>query len=486
MRAARKAALAAVALTVVPGAALAQAGSNTQPAPAAQTAQQTSGLPVLTLDEALKQASERNLDLQAAQARLDQAKTASRKVWANYLPQLSVGGSYNWNSSDAKLVMPTGYYIRDVGAPQGPPFDPTREPGLDNPPGAQTSLVQVPSDVIELEVQRKHQLGAQIQLSQALLAPALWPAIDQAYLSAELAELNVENARREILFGVVQLYYGAEALREAIGVQERLLESNLAHEKDAQLKFQQGVVPRVALLRAQIERARTEQDVLRTKNSYRASLSSLATLLDREPDFEVGRPAAPALPGTAESLEAEALEKRPDLQAARKNVQLAEKGRTGTLYRYLPSIGLTARYSLSNTAGFTGDYGIFTAGVGLNWVLWDGGLREAELREANARIVQSKAEARAAENRVRDELRRAQLELESAEANRVKADEQARLAVENAELVQKSFEAGVATYLEVTDANVARRSAELSRVNEQLNAELAALRLARAAGIFNP
>ncbi len=485
MGALRKAALAAVMISAGP--ALAQGGTQTaQSGQPVQTARSESGRPVLTLDEALRQAAEQNLDLKAAQARLDQARTASRKVWANYLPQLSVGGSYNWNSTEATLAMPTAYFIRDVGEPQGPPFDPSRPPGVDNPPGAPTSLVQVPAQVVELEVQKQHQLGAQVQLSQALLAPALWPAIDQAYLSIELAELNVENARREILFGVVQLYYGAEALREAIGVQERLLESNRAHERDAQLKFEQGVVPRVALLRAQIDRARAEQDVVRTKNSYLSALSSLATLLDREPDFEVTRPPAPAVPGDAASLEAQALQDRPDLLAARKNVELAQKGRTGRIYSYLPSIGLTARYQLSNTRGFTGSYGTFTAGLGLNWVLWDGGLREADLREAGARIVQTQAEARAAENRVRDELRRAQLELESAEANRVKADEQARLAVENAELVQKSFEAGVATYLEVTDANVARRSAELSRVNEQLNAELAALRLARAAGLFNP
>ncbi len=441
--------------------------------------------PVLTLDEAIQQAQTQNLDLVIARERLTQAKEASRKAWSGYLPQLSVGGSYTFNSTDATLQMPVGSLIRDVGVPQGPAFDPSREPGIDNPPGAQTSLVSVPESVIELEVQKRHQFGGQVQLQQALIAPALWPAIRQAYLSEDLAELSTENARREILFAVIQLYYGAEALRQAVEVQERLLEVNRAHEKDAEVKLSQGMVPRVALLRAQIDRAQSEQDLLRTQNAYRSSLSSLAALLDRPVDFEVTRPPSPPAPPEGD-LEQAALQQRPDVLSARVGVDLAEAGKASARNSYLPSLGLSAVYQASNTAGFTGQNGFFMASLGLQWVIWDGGLRESNFREARSRLVESQAQARSAENRARDEVRRAQLDLESAEANRIKAEEQAKLAIENAELVQKSFEAGVATYLEVTDAQLARRSAELSRVNEVLNAELARVRLARAAGFFNP
>jgi outer membrane protein TolC len=442
--------------------------------------------PVLTLEEALEQAKRQNLDLLAAKARLTQARQLSRKAWSGYLPQLSVGGNYAFSSSEARIALPAGFLIRDVGAPQGPEFDPTREPSIDNPPGRPTPYLVLPSELIEAEIQRRHQLSGQVQLTQAVLAPTLWPAIQSAYLAEQVTALTVESARREVLFAVAQLYYGAEGLREAVQVQARLLEVALGHERDAELQLRQGTAPKVAVLRAQIERARTEQDLRRTQNAYAAARSSLAALLDREPDFEVTRPAPPPELDQRARAEQEALSRRPDVQASRLGLELAELGRTGALYRYLPTVGLVGRYQLSNVSGFTGEYGSFSAGVGLNWTLWDGGLREAELQEAAAKIVESRAQARAAEVRARDELRRARLDWESALANRVKADEQARLAVENAELVQRSFEAGVATYLEVVDATVARRGAELAQINEQLNAELAALRIARAAGLFSP
>ncbi len=62
--------------------------------------------PVLTLDDALKEARTRNVDLRIAQTKLDQARQLSAKVWANYLPQLGLGGAYTYNSAEAILKLP--------------------------------------------------------------------------------------------------------------------------------------------------------------------------------------------------------------------------------------------------------------------------------------------------------------------------------------------------------------------------------------------
>jgi outer membrane protein TolC len=445
--------------------------------------------PVLTLDDALRQAEERSLDLVAARARLAQAKELARKAWSGYLPQLTASGAYTYNSDEARIALPTSYVVRDVGQPTSGPFDPGREPSPDNPPGMPTNYVSVPSGFVEAVIQRRHQLSGTVQLSQGLLVPALWAQLHSAYLAESTAELALETTRREVLFAVAQLYYGAEGLREAVEVQQRLLEANVKHEKDAELRHRTGTATKVVFLRAQMARSRSEQDLRRTRNAYAASLSALATVLDREPDFEVARPPVdttrPPVRNVS-TLGQSALEERPDLRAARQNVALVESSRGAVLARYAPSLALVARYTAANAAGFTGRYGTWTAGLVLNWTLWDGGLRESELREAHTRLQESRAELRKAQNKARDEVRQALLELESAEANRVKAEEEARLAQENSRLVRVSFEAGTTTSLEVVDAHTALLGAELTLIHEQLNAQLAALRLARAAGLFNP
>lgn len=447
---------------------------------------QASG-PVLTLEEALQTAESHNLDLQAARSRLAQAQELSKKAWSGYLPQLSVSGQYTYNSASAELPMVTGYVIREFEkATSGPAYDRTKPPGFDNQPGEPTKLAMLPAGVQTLEIQKEHQLGATVQLQQALIAPSLWPAISNAALAVEVTELNLENARREILFATAQLYYGAVSLREAVEVQTRLLEVSSAHVKDAQARVEHGTAPKIVLLRARIEEAKAKQDVRRSELGYASAKSALATLLNRPPDFEVSRPKTPVAPEVDGALDEAALRSRLDVQAARTNVTLAEGTRRGVYYRYAPTLAFIGRFNVGNTAGFTGDYSTWTAGLGLNWTLWDGGLRESELREASAKLEESRLMLTAAENKARDEVRRALLDLETARSNRLTAEEQLTLARENAALVKASFEAGAGTYLEVVDANAALTGAELSNLSETLNVDLAVLKLARAAGLFEP
>ena len=173
---------------------------------------------------------------------------------------------------------------------------------------------------------------------------------------------------------------------------------------------------------------------------------------------------------------------RPDIQAAKVAVGLAETNHRATLYRYFPMLAAFARYQGSNTKGFTGEQTSWVAGLSLNWNLFDGGLREAELRDSDARIAESVATSRAVEARARDEVRRALLDLASAEANRVKAEEQVKLATEAVRLTDKSYQAGAASSLERVDAETGLAAAELAVVAETLNAELAVVRLAKVAG----
>jgi outer membrane protein TolC len=155
-------------------------------------------------------------------------------------------------------------------------------------------------------------------------------------------------------------------------------------------------------------------------------------------------------------------------------------------WSYAPNLGLSGVYRWANVGGFTGQNTSWAITLGLQWVLWDGGLREANLRESNAKVAEAKASATLAENKARDEVRRGLLDLASARANRTKAEEQLRLARESQRLVDVNFKAGVSTYLEVTDANTSLAAAETGFVGETLNASLAALRVLKAAGMFNP
>ncbi|AKJ03035.1 outer membrane protein TolC [Archangium gephyra] len=401
--------------------------------------------PVLTLDEVLQAAGQNSLDLKVARARLEQTRLLSNRAWAAYLPTVSVGASYTRNSNEAVVTLP--------GGPQ-------------------------------IVIQPYDQLAAQAEVRQAIIAPSLIPAIRNAGIAEDVAELSTENVRREILFVAAQAYFAAAAYQEAIRATQFLLDVNKAREGDTQKRFDAGTVTKVALLRAQLDRARAEQDLVRARNAFASSRLALATLIQRDPDFTLELPPVPQVPAQGEDLVKQALEKRPDVAAARRNLDLALGRKQGVWFSYAPSVGFSGVYRISNAAGFTGQNDVWALTLSAQWLLWDGGTREINLREESARVAEASAQQKQAEARVVEEVLRAQLEVENARANLTKAEEALGLARETQRLTEISFKAGVATYLEVADANSALTNAEVGAISERLQASLAALRLLRAAGSF--
>jgi outer membrane protein TolC len=404
----------------------------------------TAATPVLTLDEALVEARQKNLELKAARARLAQAEQASRKAWAGYLPHVVASGAYTRNAFEVEL------------------------------PGATEAIT----------LQPLNQFSGQVELRQALFVPTLGSDIRAASQAEQVATLSTEAQRREVLFLVAQAYYGAAAQQEALRAQERLLELNQERERQTRARLDTGTVMEAALLRAQFDRVRAEQDLVRSRNALASAKLALATLLQRAPDFELVPPPEPRVALPEADLGNRALDLRPDVAAAREGVELARTQRNGVGWSYLPTLGLSAAYRVGNAAAFTGDTTAWWVTLGASWTLWDGGLREALLRERSARVVETEALRDAAEARAREEVARMRLELESALANRAKAQEALALARETQRLTDAGFRSGAATYLEVADASSALTSAEVGFVAERLNAALAALRLLKAVGAF--
>jgi outer membrane protein TolC len=444
--------LAPVALAL----ALAQAPSENPPpaVPDAAPPVAAQSATVLTLDDALRLADERNLDLKAAAARLRQAQEATSKAWAGYLPQVTAQGSYTVNEKEAAI-----------------PFPVRQEPAPD------LTVVFAPITVVP-----KEQLAGQVEATQVLFSPALWHGIRAASRGADAAELNIAGARRDILFGTAQAFYGVASLRQAVQVSERLLEIAQRQEKDARVRFQAGAIAKVGLLRAEIDRARAEQDLRRARNSYESARIGLATLLDRPVDFEVADPPEPKLVPDPVQLQADALRDRTDVRAARKALESARAARSAQIGRYFPDIAAFGRYQVADVAGLTGQKDAWAAGLSLQWRIFDGGLRESDLRESSARVDEAEANLASAESRTSAEVRQALLDLESARANAEKAREQRDLAAENQRLVDVSFRAGAATAVEQADATAQLRTAELAQQAEALGAQLSALRVLRVAG----
>jgi len=401
----------------------------------------------LSYDDALAEALTGSSDLKAVGARLEQARTIGWKAWAGQLPRISATASWTRNEGAAEI--------------------PAQPPLLPEPIALQPLIAR----------------GAQVEARLPLFAPPLWFGIGAARAGQREAEWTAERARQEILFGAAELYHGAVAGRLAVQIAGRQLAVASEHEADARVRHQAGTTPRVALVRARIDRARAEQDLEVARAGYDAARLALATALDRKTtDFDVEMPPEPPLPAGRASEESAARE-RPDVRAAEAALESARWSRSSLWAGYLPTLGGFARAQWQDPPGLSGERRTWAAGLALTWNLFDGTLREAQLREAGAKVAEADAQMHSAGLRAREEVGRARLDLDAARANRKKAREQVELARENQKLVDVSFREGAATYLEVSDAHQQLFAAEQAAVGEQLKARLAALRLLRAAGV---
>jgi outer membrane protein TolC len=431
---------------------------------------------VLTLREAIDSARTQNLDIQQLDAKVQAARQLAWKAWSSYLPQVNASAQVVRNQFEVSFALPTGYWVRDMGTPQGPA-------GGGSVPGNPSNYITTPSGVTDSTIQPLVQTQGQVKLNQAVIAPQAIMLIQNAYKAERTIDYNVQQARRDVLFAVAQLYYGVASLQELSAVQERQVVLTKERERDARVRFEAGTGTKVGLLRAEIDRAQAEEDLKRAQIDFQRARLALATALDRPDDFDIVIPTSPPAPKGA-NLEQQALDLRPDVKAAAENLDLAYGERMRIYMQYLPSIGVFGAYNYATAGTFNPNAFSWQVGIGLTWNILDGGLREASIREQTARIAEADAFKRQVDLNAVTRVKQAELDLQGAVANRAKARERTGLAQENARLVDVAYKAGAATYLESTDSVQTLRQAEVGLVAESLNVDLATLKLLNAVGAF--
>lgn len=403
---------------------------------------------VIALSEMLQRAETQNPDATILRERVEQARATFYRAWAGLLPTATGIAQYTRNSDEAVFVLPLG--------PGGAP--------------------------IEVELQPFNQYNVVANASMPVFAVPLYLAIKSAGQAVEATGLSVMHARNELFFGIIQAYYATYATQRVIEVAKRQLDTAKEQERVARARYEAGELAKVAFLRAGVERARAEQDLVRITNQYAAAKLSLAALVGLTEEFAVSAPTAvEAVEGEADALVQRALASRNDLKGGALFAQIAERGVTASLWRFAPVVSVNGQYRWSNSVGFTGENDAWLVSLTAAVPLFDAA-QYAQLDEARSKAREAAATLEKVRRQVEHDVKTALLELQSARANLVKASEQDRLAAESEALVQAQFRAGNATYLDVVDSTSVRFSAGVGVINEELNVQLASLKLAKAIG----
>lgn len=411
-------------------------------------------LPLLSLDEALAELDERSLALQLSRARSDEASAVARQAAAPLLPTLTASGSWTRNSDGAKIA------LGDL------PFWPPTAP---KPP--------------EVVMQAETQLSGSATLRVPLVVPSGWWDLSAALDAARAAGATADAARAQVRTGFVQAAHLAAAAEEIVVASEHAVQSAAELERSATRRVAAGTSPPLDSLRAQTERVKRESDLAKARADLGRARLALGVLLGRPEPVRVGVPtaSAEAAPDAAPLVE-RALDRRPELAAVRAQADAAAAQVDSAKARLAPQLSGSLSAFASDVPYVTGDRQGWRATLDLTWPLYDGGFRYGKRRQATAQLAAARATTEGTRLQVIQEVQDGARDVAVAVERLRLAEQQRKLAADAAASAKRSFEAGVASSLDVVDANDRLYQADVGLADARARLGIARAALSRATG----
>jgi outer membrane protein TolC len=272
------------------------------------------------------------------------------------------------------------------------------------------------------------------------------------------------------------------AAKMLVAVARRNVELSDVTLTNATERLEAGVAIPIDVSRAKLTRLQAERDLVNAGSAVRGLEEVLRFLTGIDGAYDVAQPEA-TLPLPPDATIAGAVAQKPDIDALRFRAEAADDLAEGAWYQLLPRLSAAFNYQLSENTGFSGDVDQWNVQLVLEWLLYDGGARYAEIEEARAEREVGELLVQRAERAVTRDVRRLALDLRAAALNARTALEQRDVARQQYELVHERLLAGSVTSLEVADADAALFRAESEVVRIQLEEALVAIDLIQALGI---
>jgi outer membrane protein TolC len=333
---------------------------------------------------------------------------------------------------------------------------------------------------------------ARLELQWPIYTGGRLQALERAARAeAEASGQELATARADLRLEVTRAFWAIVTAREAVRVLERAMTWMDARLADVRARFDAGFVPPNDVLLVEAQRAREQVSLIEARNLAAISEADLARLVGA-PDattIEVDATLAPPPPQEAppSTLFDEARAARPDRAALQLRTRAADERQAAAQAGRLPAVSLLSGvdYARPNPRIFPREdawHSSWDAGVSLTWNVWDAGRTRSEITEAASLGEAVRERLADFDTTLALEIRQRTLELDSARAQIVAAEEGVRASTEARRVVQERFAAGVATATDLLDAQVALLEAELDRTRSLAAARLAAARLDRALG----
>jgi outer membrane protein len=422
----------------------------------------------LSLDEAITAGLDSSPGLHASRMKVESTSARTREIAAGRLPSLKLGGGYTRLS-------------------EVPPFEVTL-PFSPNPIVVSQSYFN--NFNLRLGVQQPLFTGFRLQAGTK-----------SARMLEASAGQDLEKDRAEFIFAVKNAYWGLARAREF----EKVLDENIRqvqeHLKDVRAFFEQGLLTRNEVLRAELELSNAELSRFDARSASELTLTSLNSLigLPLETDVELTTLAesqASRLPVEETALEEttkstamieSALASRPELRSADFRIKASELGVKAAKSGFYPQVYLSGNYYyLRPNPRYMPALDSFKRtwdlGISVSFDVWNWGQTRSQAEQAKAQLAQARDARQLLEDQAVLEVTQIRLMLVQARERMKLAAQAAGQAEENLRVTRERFKQGVTLNTDVLDADVALLRARMNRTQAAIDLVLAQARLEKALG----
>jgi outer membrane protein len=301
--------------------------------PCAVPAQETT---VLTLEQSVAIALEKNPEIRIAEKELSKTRSGLGEAVAAIMPK--VNGSANlqraWdiqaqtmpNFIKSAMRLPDGTYVLpDVG---------------------------LMPDYLQIAFGMKYTLMYGATLTQPLfLGGAGWAGVSMANAAKNAAKHNLEFKRQSLIYNTVSMFYACLTARELVAVQEQAVAQSEANLDLVRKRFEAGTASGFDRMRAEVDLANLRPQLISARNGYQSAMTGLRTIIglpENTPiavsgELEYVEDSFDQIP--LEALREKALKARPEFLALRSQKSVVSGGVTMARSMLLPKLFFSTDYS---------------------------------------------------------------------------------------------------------------------------------------------
>jgi outer membrane protein TolC len=466
---------------------------------------------VLTLDDAIRIAVQRNPTIGQAEDRIVQSEARVGQARAGNGIQISTGGAWAYSGPNPSFSIPdsTGK-VRTINL------------------GSNRTRTGRITGTLPLDVAGKVRASTQV-----------------AKRGVNVSRFELDRTANSLVLDVQTAYYNALRAREFVRVAQESVTAAQEHRRIAQANFNEGNAPEFDVLRAAVQVSNLQQTLVTAQTNTEQALVGLKQVLGLGPDEAIdvlpipptsassaapgtgaapgapapavapqpspetpgaaqtapsGTPAAPPGPSDAPSpgslvtsapplqldvpaLLQEAYRARPEVLQADENVRLAEASVRLERKGLRPDLALSGNYNFSpDSAGLSPVTESWSVGATLSWPVFDSGLTRNRVKEALGSVSLAKDAREQVRQGIEADVRSSVLSLTDATQRATTARANVVQAREALRIARVRYENGVSTGVEVTDSEVALTQAETNAVNADFDVLVAQAGLDKALG----